>query len=157
MFENLKNLSKSMASECDLIKANIDRVAIPLAGMLSISGLEFSFDQSFSGPGGKIVVFETSKAGRLTDGVYPSFINGVLIHPHSSFHPISHFCRHFHCFRGTFSTLTLTRSTLTGWFVPMRTAPSRFGWCRKEGSKSRSSDFHVHNIHPDDKERGQKL
>ena len=37
MFENLKNLSKSMASECDLIKANIDRVAIPLAGMLSIS------------------------------------------------------------------------------------------------------------------------
>ena len=35
MFENLKNLSKSMASECDLIKANIDRVAIPLAGMFS--------------------------------------------------------------------------------------------------------------------------
>ena len=32
MFENLKNLSKSMASECDLIKANVDRVAIPLAG-----------------------------------------------------------------------------------------------------------------------------
>ena len=32
MFENLKNLSKSSASECDLIKANIDRVAIPLAG-----------------------------------------------------------------------------------------------------------------------------
>lgn len=59
MFENLKNLSKSMASECDLIKANIDRVAIPLAG-----------------PGGKLVVFETAKAGRLTDGVYPSFING---------------------------------------------------------------------------------
>jgi len=59
MFENLKNLSKSSASECDLIKANVDRVAIPLAG-----------------PGGKLVVFETSKAGRLTDGVYPSFING---------------------------------------------------------------------------------
>ena len=33
MFENLKNLSKSSASECDLIKANIDRVAIPLAGV----------------------------------------------------------------------------------------------------------------------------
>ena len=32
-----------------------------------------------SGPGGKLVVFETSKAGRLTDGVYPSFINGVQI------------------------------------------------------------------------------
>ena len=32
MFENLKNLSKSSASECDLIKANIDRVGIPLAG-----------------------------------------------------------------------------------------------------------------------------
>ena len=75
MFENLKNLSKSMASECDLIKANIDRVAIPLAGRLSVfSNFSSTF---FSGPGGKLVVFETSKAGRLTDGVYPSFINGV--------------------------------------------------------------------------------
>ena len=93
--------------------------------------MKSSFDQSFSGPGGKIVVFETSKAGRLTDGVYPSFINGVLIYPHSSFHPLRHF-------RGTFLTLTLTRSTRTGWFVPSRTAPSRFGLCRKEASKSRS-------------------
>ena len=62
MFDNLKNLSKSMASECDIIKANVDRVAVPLAG-----------------PGGKIGVFETSKAGRLPDGVLPSVINGVTV------------------------------------------------------------------------------
>jgi len=57
-FENLKNLSKSSATECDIIHANTDRVAIPLTG-----------------PGGKIAVFETTKTGRLPDGVLPSVIN----------------------------------------------------------------------------------
>ena len=32
IFHNLKNLSKSVAAESDIIKANIDRVAVPLAG-----------------------------------------------------------------------------------------------------------------------------
>ena len=133
MFENLKNLSKSMASECDLIKANIDRVAIPLAGMFSWLS-RFSFDPSFSGPGGKLVVFETAKAGRLTDGVYPSFINGVLIliPSNGSFLPSPP-----SFFRGPFSTLTLTRSTATDWFVQTRMGRWRCGSCRKEVSSSR--------------------
>jgi len=57
-FENLKNLSKSVASECDIVHANTKRVAIPL-----------------SGPGGKVGVFETDKAGRIPDGVVPCLIN----------------------------------------------------------------------------------
>lgn len=57
-FENLKNLSKSVASECDIVHANTKRVAIPL-----------------SGPGGKVGVFETEKAGRIPDGVVPCLIN----------------------------------------------------------------------------------
>jgi len=62
VFENLKNLSKSMPTECDLIKANVDRVAVPLQG-----------------PGGKVAVFETSKSGRLPDGVLPSIINSGTV------------------------------------------------------------------------------
>lgn len=57
-FDNLKNLSKQTSAETDIIKANVDRVAVPLQG-----------------PGGKVAVFETAKAGRLPDGVIPSVIN----------------------------------------------------------------------------------
>ena len=69
-----------------------------------------------SGPGGKLVIFETSKAGRLTDGVYPSFINGVIV-----FVLILHL-HEILLLRETFSTLTLTLSTRTVWSVPTRMA-----------------------------------
>ena len=39
-FENLKNLSKSMAADCDVIQVNPERIVVPL-----------------SGPGGKLAVF----------------------------------------------------------------------------------------------------
>jgi coronin-7 len=61
-FENLKNLSKSVAAECDIIHANTRRVAVPL-----------------SGPGGKIGVFETQNAGRIPDGVIPCLINSSTV------------------------------------------------------------------------------
>lgn len=62
LFHNLKNLSKSVAAESDIIKANVDRVAVPLAG-----------------PGGKVGVFETAQAGRLPDGVLPCVINTATV------------------------------------------------------------------------------
>jgi len=62
MFENLRNLSKSVSSECDFIHANVDRIAVPIQG-----------------PGGKMAVFETSQPGRLPDGVTPSIINGSAL------------------------------------------------------------------------------
>ena len=43
----------------DLV-ANPDRIALPLTG-----------------PGGKVAVFETSKPGRIPDGVTPVLINGT--------------------------------------------------------------------------------
>jgi len=61
-FENLKNLSKSVAAECDIIHANTKRIAIPL-----------------SGPGGKVAVFETENSGRIPDGVIPCLINGSTV------------------------------------------------------------------------------
>jgi len=61
-FENLKNLSKSVSAECDIIHANTKRVAIPL-----------------SGPGGKVGVFEVENAGRIPDGVVPCLINGSTV------------------------------------------------------------------------------
>lgn len=57
-FENLKNLSKALPAECDFIQANEDRLAVPLAG-----------------PGGKLAILETAKAGRISDGVLPAVIN----------------------------------------------------------------------------------
>ena len=42
LFHNLKNLSKSVAAESDIIKANVDRVAVPLAGMSWYNSLEWS-------------------------------------------------------------------------------------------------------------------
>jgi len=57
-FDNLKNLSKSLPAECEYIQANTDRLAIPLAG-----------------PGGKVAIIETAKAGRISDGVMPAVIN----------------------------------------------------------------------------------
>jgi len=61
-FDNLKNLSKSVAAESDIIKANTKRVAVPL-----------------SGPGGKVGVFEVEKAGRIPDGVVPCLINSSTV------------------------------------------------------------------------------
>ena len=61
-FENLKNLSKTVPAECDYVKANADRVAVPLTG-----------------PGGKLAVFETRKPGRIPDGVQPVLINGTTV------------------------------------------------------------------------------
>ena len=57
-FENLKNLSKSMAADCDVIQVNPERIVVPL-----------------SGPGGKLAVFEVAKSGRIPDGVIPAVIN----------------------------------------------------------------------------------
>ena len=57
-FENLKNLSKSMAADCDVIQVNPERIVVPL-----------------SGPGGKLAVFELAKSGRIPDGVIPAVIN----------------------------------------------------------------------------------
>ena len=45
-----------------LFIANAKRVAVPL-----------------DGPGGKIAVFETSKPGRIPDGVVPVLINGTTV------------------------------------------------------------------------------
>ena len=42
IFHNLKNLSKSVAAESDIIKANVDRVAVPLAGLACYISLESS-------------------------------------------------------------------------------------------------------------------
>ena len=61
-FENLKNLSKSVAADCDVIHANSDRVVVPL-----------------SGPGGKLAVFELAKSGRIPDGVVPAVINTATV------------------------------------------------------------------------------
>ena len=52
-------MSKSTPAETDIVVANLGRVAVPLAG-----------------PGGKVAVFETSRPGRIPDGVIPSLING---------------------------------------------------------------------------------
>ena len=61
-FENLKNLSKSVAAECDIIHANTKRIVVPMAG-----------------PGGKVAVFDVAKAGRIPDGVMPCLINGATV------------------------------------------------------------------------------
>lgn len=61
-FENLKNLSKTVPAESGPIKANKDRIAVPLTG-----------------PGGKIAIFETRKPGRIPDGVLPVLINGTSV------------------------------------------------------------------------------
>lgn len=45
-----------------MLPANSERVAVPL-----------------SGPGGKIAVFELSKAGKLPDGVIPALVHGTTI------------------------------------------------------------------------------
>ena len=42
--------------------ANANRVAVPLEG-----------------PGGKIAIFETTKPGRIPDGVVPVLINGTTV------------------------------------------------------------------------------
>ncbi|KAH8396307.1 hypothetical protein KR222_007695 [Zaprionus bogoriensis] len=60
--ENLRNLSRQIPGECNGFHANHERVAVPL-----------------SGPGGKIAIFELSRAGRLPDGVIPSLVNGSNI------------------------------------------------------------------------------
>lgn len=82
-FENLKNLSRTVPAECNFIKgrfsflswrqlfaaltsplflANSERIAVPLTG-----------------PGGKLAIFETSKPGRIPDGVTPVLINGTTV------------------------------------------------------------------------------
>ena len=61
-FENLKNLSKSVPADCDVIQVNSERVVVPLAG-----------------PGGKLAVFELSKSGRIPDGVVPAVINTATV------------------------------------------------------------------------------
>lgn len=61
-FENLKNLSKTVPAESGPIKANKDRIAVPI-----------------SGPGGKLAIFETRKPGRIPDGVLPVLINGTTV------------------------------------------------------------------------------
>ena len=61
-FENLKNLSKSMAADCDVIHVNPERLVVPL-----------------SGPGGKLAVFEVAKSGRIPDGVIPAVINTATV------------------------------------------------------------------------------
>jgi coronin-7 len=60
--ENVKNLSGTVPAECNFIKANFDRIAVPLTG-----------------PGGKLAVYETRKPGRLPDGVTPVLINGTTV------------------------------------------------------------------------------
>eukprot|EP00096_Caligus_rogercresseyi_P010970 TRINITY_DN416_c0_g2_i2.p1 TRINITY_DN416_c0_g2~~TRINITY_DN416_c0_g2_i2.p1 ORF type:complete len:809 (-),score=243.81 TRINITY_DN416_c0_g2_i2:551-2977(-) len=57
-FENLKNLSKTVPAECNMVHANRERIVLPI-----------------SGPGGKLAVFEISKPGRITNGVQPVLIN----------------------------------------------------------------------------------
>uniref|UniRef100_A0A0K2SZ79 Coronin n=1 Tax=Lepeophtheirus salmonis TaxID=72036 RepID=A0A0K2SZ79_LEPSM len=57
-FENLKNLSKTVPAECNMVHANRKRIVLPI-----------------SGPGGKLAVFEISKSGRIPDGVLPVLIN----------------------------------------------------------------------------------
>jgi len=61
-FENLKNLSKSVPAESNLIEVNEDRIAVPL-----------------SGPGGKLAIFETKRPGRIEAGVTPVLINGTTV------------------------------------------------------------------------------
>ena len=61
-FENLKNLSKSMAADCDVIHVNPERLVVPL-----------------SGPGGKLAVFEVARSGRIPDGVIPAVINTATV------------------------------------------------------------------------------
>ena len=61
-FENLKNLSRTMPAESDFFKANPERIAVPLTG-----------------PGGKLAIFETSRPGRIPDGVTPCLINGSTV------------------------------------------------------------------------------
>ena len=61
-FDNLKNLSKSVSSDCDFIHANRERLVVPL-----------------SGPGGKLAVFEMAKSGRIPDGVTPAVINTATV------------------------------------------------------------------------------
>lgn len=61
-FENLKNLSKSVPAESNLIEVNEDRIAVPLAG-----------------PGGKLAIFETKRPGRIEAGVLPVIINGATV------------------------------------------------------------------------------
>ncbi len=61
-FENLKNLSRTVPAECNVIKVNPDRIAVPL-----------------NGPGGKLAIFETRKPGRIPDGVTPVLINGTTV------------------------------------------------------------------------------
>ena len=61
-FENLKNLSKSVPADCDVIQVNSERVVVPLAG-----------------PGGKLAVFELAKSGRIPDGVVPAVINTATV------------------------------------------------------------------------------
>lgn len=61
-FENLKNLDKSTANECDAIHANALFAAILLGG-----------------PGGKLALIDMKKPGRLPDGVMPCLVNGTKV------------------------------------------------------------------------------
>ncbi|XP_053678397.1 coronin-7 [Anopheles nili] len=56
--ENIRNLSRQIPGECDGFQANVDRVAVPIAGA-----------------GGKLAVLELNDPGRLPDGVIPTLVN----------------------------------------------------------------------------------
>ena len=93
MFENLKNLSKSMASECDLIKANIDRVAIPLAGMFIVQdSQDLVLIRPFQGPEANLLFLRRQRlAGSLMESTPPSSMGSSLILIPST---MTHFCLH---------------------------------------------------------------
>ena len=125
--------------------------------------LDFLLSTCFSGPGGKIVIFETSKAGRLTDGVYPSFINGVR----PNFISWSWLIRHI-----SSSSLPSSWSILGEhsrlWLWPVQHAPAGLckrrwncqgldcAWRRTPRAGHSNPQFHLNISHWDDKEALKK-